>query len=73
MQIWGAKDVFANNLNAAKQAGHVILGFQEPDLASGADMSVQVCSFTCAAYHGMAKDHALVYQNCQFHAASPAL
>ena len=60
MQIWGAKDVSANNLNAAKQAGHVILGFQEPDLASQADMSVQVGSFACVPFHGRADDYALV-------------
>ena len=44
MQVWGAKDVFYDNLNACKQVGNVILGFHEPDLSSGASMSVQVSS-----------------------------
>ena len=44
VQVWGAKDVFYDNLNACKQVGNVILGFHEPDLSSGASMSVQVSS-----------------------------
>ncbi|CAL5221818.1 g4074 [Coccomyxa viridis] len=40
-QVWGAKDVFYNNLNACKQVGNALLGFHEPELSSGASMSVQ--------------------------------
>jgi hypothetical protein len=46
LQIWGASDVTTANLNAAKAAGNVLLGFQEPELASGANMNVQVS--TCS-------------------------
>jgi hypothetical protein len=42
LQIWGQSDVTTANLNAAKQAGNVILAFQEPELASGANIPVQV-------------------------------
>ena len=54
MQVWGAKDVFYDNLNACKQVGNVILGFHEPDLSSGASMSVQVSS---PASHDMVDRH----------------
>lgn len=44
LQVWGAKDVFYDNLNACKQVGNAILGFHEPELSSGASISVQVSS-----------------------------
>ena len=53
MQVWGAKDVFYDNLNACKQVGNVILGFHEPDLSSGASMSVQVSSPAAPSHHIM--------------------
>jgi RNA polymerase sigma factor (sigma-70 family) len=38
--IWGAASVTAANLSQASQQGHVLLGFNEPDLASQSNMSV---------------------------------
>lgn len=44
-QIWGSKDVTSANLHAAVETGaKYLLGFHEPELASGADLPVQVCS-----------------------------
>lgn len=39
--IWGANSVTAGNLNRAKASGKVLLGFNEPDFASQANMSVE--------------------------------
>ncbi|MGC4750666.1 glycoside hydrolase family protein [Micromonospora sp. DT201] len=38
--IWGAKSVTASNLQRAKQNGRQLLGFNEPDLAGQAEMTV---------------------------------
>jgi hypothetical protein len=38
--IWGAASVTAATLTQASQEGHVLLGFNEPDLASQSNMSV---------------------------------
>jgi RNA polymerase sigma factor (sigma-70 family) len=38
--IWGASDVTAATLDQVKSEGSVLLGFNEPDLSSQADMSV---------------------------------
>ena len=51
VQVWGAKDVFYDNLNACKQVGNAILGFHEPELSSGASMSVQVSFFALLSHH----------------------
>jgi RNA polymerase sigma factor (sigma-70 family) len=39
--IWGAKSVTTAALDQAEAEGHVLLGFNEPDLSSQADMTVQ--------------------------------
>ncbi|MET7669633.1 glycoside hydrolase family protein [Micromonospora luteifusca] len=39
--IWGAKSVTASNLQQAKRNGRQLLGFNEPDLAGQAEMSVE--------------------------------
>jgi hypothetical protein len=45
LQIYGSKDVTTANLNAAVQTGaKYLLGFHEPELSSGANLPVQVCS-----------------------------
>lgn len=55
LQVWGAKDVFYNNLNACKQVGNALLGFHEPELSSGASMSVQVSSSAMLSHHIMGR------------------
>jgi RNA polymerase sigma factor (sigma-70 family) len=39
--IWGAKSVTTATLDQAEAEGHVLLGFNEPDLSSQSDMTVQ--------------------------------
>jgi len=39
--IWGASDVTTATLGEVSHEGHVLLGFNEPDLSSQANMSVQ--------------------------------
>ncbi|MEU7800203.1 glycoside hydrolase family protein [Micromonospora arborensis] len=39
--IWGAKSVTASNLQQAKSNGRQLLGFNEPDLAGQAEMTVE--------------------------------
>jgi hypothetical protein len=39
--IWGAGSVTTAQLRQAKRAGHILLGFNEPDMASQSNMTVQ--------------------------------
>jgi RNA polymerase sigma factor (sigma-70 family) len=39
--IWGAADVTTGTLDTVKHEGHVLLGFNEPDLGGQANMTVQ--------------------------------
>jgi RNA polymerase sigma factor (sigma-70 family) len=39
--IWGASDVTTATLDQVKQEGHILLGFNEPDMTSQSNMSVQ--------------------------------
>jgi hypothetical protein len=39
--VWGAASVTASNLNRAKASGRVLLGFNEPDLAGQANLTVE--------------------------------
>jgi putative glycosyl hydrolase len=39
--IWGASNVTASTLNVVKREGHILLGFNEPDISNQADMSVK--------------------------------
>ena len=39
--IWGAASVTAANLDEVEQEGHYLLGFNEPDMASQSNMTVQ--------------------------------
>ncbi len=39
--IWGASDVTTTTLDEVRQEGHVLLGFNEPDLGGQANMTVQ--------------------------------
>jgi hypothetical protein len=53
LQIYGSKDVTTANLNAAVQTGaKYLLGFHEPELSSGANLPVQVCSLAPRCHKG---------------------
>jgi hypothetical protein len=39
--IWGASDVTPSTLDQVKSEGHILLGFNEPDISTQANMSVQ--------------------------------